>query len=270
LAPTIKKIEIEATIIETLAPQRPDEGILPQTIAISGRGPCPACGQIHSPGSVPFGHASDGWFEMNEGVRCGVSTMDPELIIARLQQVSQATVTSNPRVEVLSRQVAEIGLTEKQGFRRISIRDRGEKDHYALLQGGVELALRPTLEEDGVIRLDLNPLTTAATLSAASTDRSTSSSASLSVPPGSCVVIGGLDFGIERATDIASRSKRIGSILTGKFSDNEIREVVIVIRVRQLNESETVASPASLSIESNERESPAPLLIPTNVSPIPQ
>lgn len=263
------KIDIDVTIIEMLSPQRPEQGMLSQSITVADRGSCPTCGLNHTPGEAPSGHAIDGWFPMNEGIRCGVCSMPPEQIVTRLQQNSQATVTATPHAQVLSQQIAEIGLTEKQGFRRINFRPTGEKDQYELLQGGVEMAMRPTLEGDGTIRLDLTPVTTAAGPTAETAKPGSPSTTSLSIAPGSCAVIGGMYFGIEQGSDLASRSKRIGSILTGKFADRDIREVVVIVRVQPTRDSDIEASPASLTIET-EAAAPAPLLIPVTVSPIPQ
>lgn len=263
------KIDIDVTIIEMLSPQRSELGMLSQSITVADGGTCPTCGLNHPPGEAPPGHAIDGWFPMNEGIRCGVSTMSPEQIVTRLQQNSQATVTATPHAQVLSQQIAEIGLTEKQGFRRINFRPTGEKDQYELLQGGVEMAMRPTLEGDGTIRLDLTPVTTAAALATETAKPGSPSTNTLSIPPGSCAVIGGMYFGIEQGSDLTSRSKRIGSILTGKFADRDIREVVVIVRVQPTRSSDIEASPASLTIET-ETAAPAPLLIPSTASPIPQ
>ena len=259
------KVDIDVTIIEMLTPQRPEQGLLSLAISVTGSGPCPTCGQNHPADEAPFGHAIDGWFQMNEGIRCGVCSMTPDLVVARLQQASQATVTATPHAQVLSRQVAEIGLTEKEGFRRINIRPTGEMDHYEMLQGGVELALRPTLEESGDIRLDLTPINTTAGGSAESSK--TNSTASLMIPAGSCAVIGGMYFGVEQATDLASHTNRLGSIQTGKFTDRDIREVVIVVRVQPSGSAADDASTESLTDESD-TEVPAPLLIPAMASPI--
>ena len=261
------KVDIDVTIIEMLTPQRPEQSLLSQAISATGSEPCPTCGQNHSADEAPLGHASDGWFQMNEGIRCGVCSMTPDRVITRLQEVSQATVTATPHAQVLSRQVAEIGLTEKQGFRRINIRQTGELDHYEMLQGGVELALRPTLEASGDIRLDLTPINTTAGGSAESAKTSSPSTASLTIPPGSCAVIGGMYFGIEQATDAVSQTKRIGSMLTGKFADRDIREVVIIVRVQPSSSTAVDATPVSLTVESV-TEAPAPLLIPAMTSPI--
>ncbi|MFO1006244.1 MAG: hypothetical protein U0929_09810 [Planctomycetaceae bacterium] len=263
------KVDIDVTILELLSPQRPEQGLLSQSITVADGGKCPTCGLNHAAGEVPLGHATHGWFQMNEGIRCGVCTMTSEQIITRLQQDAQATITATPHAQVLSRQVAEIGLTEKQGFRRINFRTTGEKDQYELLQGGVEIALRPTLEADGVIRLDLTPVTTAAGDLTDTAKPGSPSTTSLTIPPDSCAVIGGMYFGIEQGSDLASRSKRIGSILTGKFADRDIREVVVVIHVQPAGDSDIDASPASLTIESD-AAAPAPLLIPPTASPIPQ
>jgi len=263
------KVNIDVTIIELLSTQRPEQGLLTQSIPVADHGNCPTCGLRHTASETSLGHTTNGWFQMNEGIRCGVCSMTPEQIAIRLQQDAQATITATPHAQVLSRQVAEIGLNEKQGFRRIRIQPAGEKDQYELLQSGVGMAMRPTLEADGHIRLDLTPVN-AVTDSYTETTRSDSPlTTSLTIPPGSCAVIGGMYFGIEQPAEMVNRPKQTGSTLTGKFADRDIREVVVLIRVQPAHDSDRDASPASLTVESD-TAAPAPLLIPSTASPIPQ
>jgi len=234
------KIEIEATIIETQASQSVTQGTLFQSIVVSGRGPCSKCGQVHTPADVPVGHAVEGWFELTDGAHCGVCSMSPELIVAQLQQLSPASVTTTPSVQVLNRQLAEIGLTEQLGFRRQIARETGSKVQANFLQGGVQLALRPTLEDNGTIRLDLRPSSIESERSEESKPSDHSSAESMSsliVPPDSCVVIGGLSFEFDQAAESQSRSRRIGSILSGKSSEKDIREVVVILRVRKATDA---------------------------------
>lgn|GEM_PF-3071324 len=256
------RFEIEATIIETRAVPDATRGTLHQSLVVSGRGPCSKCGQVHAPTDVPVGHATEGWFELVDGVSCGVSPMSHDQIVARLQQSSEALVTAMAPVPVVNRQLAEIGLTEQQGFRRHLTRDADESDTVDFLQGGFQLALRPTLEDNGTIRLDVGD----SNASEPSKSISAESMASLQVPPGSCIVLGGLYFESERSpSEAVSRAKRISSILAGKSTGKNIHEVVVVICVRQSTDS--ASPPESQGSSVPVPQSPALLSIPALVAP---
>ena len=254
------QFEIEATIIETRATPGATRGTLHQSIVVSGRGPCSKCGQVHTPTDVTVGHAIEGWFELSDGVSCGVCPMSHDQIVARLQQSSEALVTAMAPVPVVNRQLAEIGLTEQQGFRRHLTQEAGQSDTVEFLQGGFQLALRPTLEDNGTIRLDVGD----SNASDPSKSISAESMASLQVPPGSCIVLGGLYFESERSpSEAVSRAKRISSILAGKSTGKNIHEVVVVIRVRESADAAPVPEYPRSSIPA----SPTPLSIPALVAP---
>ena len=249
------QIEIEATIIQSCSTQGDAHGQLRTAIEVTGLGPCAKCGQVHALTSLPAGHAIDGWFNLNDGISCGVSSSSPELIVARLQKLSAATVTPTLRDQVQSGQRAEIGLTEKMGFRRHIDRGAAGSEQFGLLQGGIQLTLRPTLEDDGTIRLEVGP--TIASPDTISTERC----ASVKVSPGHCVVIGGLFFDSVTPTDAASSSDPSHPLLGQKSTGQDMHEVVVLISVRHTTQTTPPAPSHGLS-------SPAPssLLAPPTFS----
>jgi hypothetical protein len=199
-------VEIEATILEIRQAAGGPRGVFRRTLSVAGQGSCPLCGVVHDGPVGQVGHSVAGWFELEDGIQAGVCPMTPDLITATLQKHSTTTVSATPRVNILSRQLAEIALTEQPGYRRHLVREKPESDEVQLLPG-VKITLRPTAGENGLIRLDLRP----------SSVTSEEFSASLSVPPSSCVVLGGLDFVREPATPPAAE---------------DLYEVVVLIQVR--------------------------------------
>ena len=211
-AETPQAVEIEATILEIRPTREASRGLFRQALWVADQSPCPRCGVVHH-GVVEVGHSAEGWVELGEGLSSGVCQMTPEAITAKLQQLSTTTVTATPRVYVLNRQLAEIGLSQRPGFRRLIVRAENGSPPAAVPSGDVRLSLRPSVDEGGLIRLDLQPASAP----------STEFSASLHVPQDSCVVLGGLYFESERTTDPA-----------GSTPLKDQHEVVVLIRVRPL------------------------------------
>ena len=204
-------VEIEATILEIRQPAGGPRGVFRQALSVAGQGPCPRCGVVHDGPVGQVGHSVQGWFELEDGIQAGVCPMTPDVITTTLQKHSITNVTATPRVNVLSRQLAEIELTEQPGFRRHIVRGKPASAEVQLLPG-VNISLRPTVGENGLIRLDLRPSSAA----------SEEFSVRLNVPPNSCVVLGGLDFVRESADPADSK---------------DLYEVVVLIQVRPLENS---------------------------------
>lgn len=216
-------LEIEATILQFRLEKDAPHGAFRQALTVAGRGPCPLCGVVHSGAVGQIGHSAEGWVELGDGVSGGVCLLTPTQIVEKLKPLGTISVTSPPRVPVPDRQLAVVGLTELQGFRRHFMQPVPESRKVDLLTGGLQLSLRPTLNEDGLIRLDLQP----------SLHPQNEHLASLIMTAESCVVIGGLYF--ENLPP--SQSAGLPPLWDGKQREGETRpkdliEVVVLINVR--------------------------------------
>lgn len=208
-------VRIEATILQLRAPQGAEPGFFRQTLTAIDRGRCPQCGLVHAAEeSLSVGHSRGGWTELGTGLSCGVCAMSVEQVVARLKSRSPATITALAPVDVAERQLAEIALTEQQGFRRqVSIRS-GVNENAELLQGGLQLKLCPTVLADGCVQLDLTP----------GADQSEAEEAThVNLAPEQCVVLGGLYF--EHQMQITPATALIGAA-------KDLHEVVVLIRAK--------------------------------------
>ena len=210
-----QSVEIEATIREIRQAAERPRGVFRQALSVAGHGPCPLCGVVHDGPVGKVGHSCEGWLELEDGTQVGVCPMTPDVITATLQKHATTTVTATPRVHILSQQMAEIALTAQLGFRRHLVRGTPATVDAQPLPG-VQISLRPTVGENGLIRLDLRPSSGAAE----------GFSASLNVPQNSCVVLGGLDFVREPETPPADPA-----------DSTDLYEVVVLIQVRPLENS---------------------------------
>lgn len=203
--------EIEASILEIRPAMKGARGVFRQALSVGERGPCPLCGITHAGPIDELGHTVNGWLALGEGLSGGVCPLTLDGITTQLQLVSTISVTATPRVQVQNHQLAEIVLTEQQGFRRHIVRHSSGSAEVTAPTGAVQISLRPSGGEDGQIRLDLRPSSLA----------SAEGNPRLVVPPNQCVVIGGMEF--ERVRSSETKTEDTAA---------DLYEIVIVIRVR--------------------------------------
>ncbi len=252
-----QRVEIETTILQIQHADGSPRGGFRQALTVTDAGPCPKCGQFHNGPVAGTGHTLQGWLDLGDGTSCAVCPQSPELIASKLKQFTGASVISTPRVEVLNQQLAEIGLTEQHGFRRVIVRSESPHEAVELSEGSVQLSLRPTVLKDGMIRLEIRP--SDANSNSQNQSRAAESSGGLLIPPGSCAVLAGLYFesGVpiesERQTGIRSPVATEKTPLSGTY------EIVVLIRTQIVNRTRTAGIDNSASREISAPQIPAPL-----------
>ena len=215
------RLEIEAKFLQFRLAKEAKPGAFRQALTVAGRGPCPLCGVVHSEATGQIGHSSEGWVELGDGVSAGVCLLTPKMITEKLKPLGTISVTSTPNVQVRDRQLAVVGLTELQGFRRhLMSLEQGSRE-VDFLTGGLQLSLRPTLSQDGLIRLDLQP----------SMNSRGEFQASLMMSSESCVVIGGLYF--ENLPPSTSAGQP-GHQQADEAQPKDLQEVVVLLSVRPI------------------------------------
>lgn len=210
-----RTVRIEATILQLKVPPTTQPGVFRQALSVIERGPCPQCGLVHAPGeTMSIGHSQAGWTEIGGGLSCGTCAMTVEQVVARLKSHATTTITALAPIEIGDRQLADFALTEQQGFRRqVSMRP-GDADSTEIVSEGLQLRLRPLVQTDGSVRLELTPR-------GATGEQSGTAQADL--PPDQCIVLGGLYF--EHQMQITPASARTGA-------PQQMHEVVVLIRAK--------------------------------------
>ena len=232
---TLIRVEIEATILQSRHVPGTSPRAFRQALTVAGQGACLRCGEVHIGAINKVGHSSEGWVDLGDGISTGVCLMTPELVTSKLKQLATTSVTLMPRVQVLDRQLAVIGLTELQGFHRQLSRSDAGNSSESLIGDNLQLSLRPTVGENGQIRLDLHPHQSPAG----------EFNASLIVPADSCVVVGGLFFERDRSSESAAHPPSWVKPPEGnQLPSKDLFEVVALIRVRVLSGHATAERPA--------------------------
>ncbi len=91
------------------------------------------------------------------GTRVGIVTNDVAVFIKALDQVTDTTVLSHPKLLVLNRQRAELLIGEKLGYLSSTATETSTTQTVEFLEVGTQLTVRPFVSEDGFIRLELKP-----------------------------------------------------------------------------------------------------------------
>lgn len=222
-------VAIQATILQIRHAAVGQRGIYRRGFPVirSGAGDCRECGLKHSVEEIPVGHSADGWHGLPDGVSVGVSDLAPQLMVQRLQQLGELTMTTTPEIQIQRGQWAEIGLTEQQGFRRYLFKGKQGTEQVGLLEGGLQIALRATRAGDGSMTLELKPSSPIERVSAGDT----TGGSSIRVPAGASVILGGLYFDL--VADTADRGDGWLPHVTGRASNpRNLHEVIVILDAR--------------------------------------
>ncbi len=226
--PAVPEVMISATVLQVHHPLVSSRGLYHRGIFVSRAGPCPQCGETHAPEEAAPGHFSRGWQGLADGVATGVSPLSPKLIADRIHQLGDATLIAIPQVRVPSGRIAEIGLTEQQGYRRYHFKNGKESEEVGFLEGGLQLSLRPTLAADGSLSLELKPRSTIDSTRA--TEESTATT--VQIPLGSSVILGGLYFDMTTTDTTAKPTGWIQSVSGQKTGPSDLHEVIVIIEAQ--------------------------------------
>lgn len=152
-----------------------------------------AFGLASSPGNVLAGPAT---------LKLGLYSNDVGVFIRMLDEVTDTTVLSNPKILALNRQAARVLIGERVGYLNTTSTNTATTQSVAFLDTGTQLYFRPFVGNDNTIRLELKPSVSSAVVR----DVKNSSGSTVTVPDeitnelttnvivrdGQTVVLGGL------------------------------------------------------------------------------
>lgn len=177
-------------------------------------------------------------------IKLGVISDDVAVFIRALDEVTDTTILSNPKVLALNRQPAKVLVGRKIGYLNTTSTETSTTQTVEFLDTGTQLAFRPFVAKDGSIRLELKPrvsegvIRDAADATGASVtipDEITQEiTTNVIVPDGSTVVLGGLF----KETTRLGRSQVpligdipiIGAAFRGHDDSTDRAEIIFLIR----------------------------------------
>ncbi|XVJ58624.1 MAG: hypothetical protein HEQ23_04170 [Tepidisphaera sp.] len=111
----------------------------------------PRAGSGAAANSSPGNFAGPGTFKI------GFIKNDVAMFLRVLDQVTDTTVLSNPRILVLNRMASRVLVGRRVGYLNTTSTDTATTQTVEFLDTGTQLHVRPFVSDDGVIRLELKP-----------------------------------------------------------------------------------------------------------------
>jgi type IV pilus assembly protein PilQ len=225
-----------------------DTGVMPSNgrgAAVTGRP-----GNIAGPGTLKFGIISD----------------DVSVFLRALDEVTDLTVLSNPKILTLNRQAARVLVGRKIGYLNTTSTQTSTTQSVEFLDTGTQLSVRPFVSTDGMIRMELAPrvseglireATDATGAAVTIPDEITQEvTTNVMVPDGSTIVLGGLFREqtklVRRQVPVLGDIPLIGNAFRG-FDDSTDRSEIIFMITPSIVSDKRLIEEGELAIGHMER-----------------
>jgi type IV pilus assembly protein PilQ len=184
------------------------------------------------------------------GLKVGVVAGDVAAFLKVLDEVSNTTVISRPNILTLNRQPARVLVGTKVGYLSSTSTDTSTTQTVQFLDTGTQLYFRPFVSRDGMIRMELKPQVSNATIrdvtdSGGSTvtipDENTSElSTNVIVRDGNTIVLGGLftesTFAGRRQVPFLGDLPVLGQAFRGNDDATDRAEIIFMIKPTIVND----------------------------------
>ena len=195
--------------------------------------------------------SSAGNFSGPGTLKAGIIHDDIGVFVRALDEVSDVTILSNPKILALNRQPARVLVGRKLGYLNTTSTETATTQTVEFLDTGTQLSFRPFIANDGNIRMELKPRVSEGVIRAATDvtgaavtipDEITQElTTNVIVPDGATVVLGGL---FKETTNL-SRSQvpilgdipLIGPAFRGHDDGTDRSEIIFMIKPTIVNDA---------------------------------
>jgi len=169
----------------------------PRYLSVSGNGSVLNSAAGFSPSTaITTTGKSQGAAASNEhGFKLAVSTDNLTAFVNLLETVGHTTVLASPKVLALNKQRAEIIVGSQLGYRTVTTTETAAVESVQFLDVGTQLRMRPFVQQDGRIRMEIHPEKSSGKVSETTglpEKDTTQVTTNLTVRSGETIVIGGL------------------------------------------------------------------------------
>lgn len=184
------------------------------------------------------------------GLKLGVVSNGASLFLRVLDEVTDTTILSNPKLLVLNRQPARVLVGRKVGYLNTTSTDTATTQTVEFLDTGTQLYVRPFVMGDGMIRMELKPQVSEAVIREA-TD---ATGAAVTIPDeitnelatnvvvrdGQTIVLGGLfresTQSTRRQLPVLGDLPLIGQAFRGNEDETNRSEIIFMITPTKMND----------------------------------
>jgi len=189
---------------------------------------------------------TQGFASQGTGLNVGIITNNIAMFINALEEVSDTTILSNPKVLALNKQPAEVNIGDQIGYRGdVTSTETSQVSQAAFLDVGTVLRFRPFISDDGYVRMEVHPEVSdrgGETIDGVPSKATTQVTCNVMIKDGYTIVIGGLF----REETIISREQipglgsvpGFGWLFRNKSDSTSRREIVILLTPHIIEEDE--------------------------------
>ncbi|MCX5648659.1 MAG: hypothetical protein NTX40_06120 [Planctomycetota bacterium] len=180
------------------------------------------------------------------GLNIGIVTNNVSVFINALEEVTDTTVLSNPKVLTLNKQRAEVMVGDRIGYRTTTFTETQAYETVEFLESGTQLVFRPFISDDGYIRLEVHPEVSSGDLvNNLPRESTTEVTCNVMIKDGHTLVIGGLfdeDVSIGR-TQIPGLGNipGLGWLFRSREDSTTRNEIIVLLTPHIIQEEEAYA-----------------------------
>ena len=210
-----------------------------------------------SPALVP---AAGDFVANTGGLTYGFIAGDVSTLIEALETIADTTLVASPNLRVLNKQKAEMIIGERLSYLTLAFNGTQTVQNVNFLDAGTKLLFRPFISPDGLIRLEIHPERSTATINSTTglpNLETTEVTTNVMVRDGTTVVIGGLIT--EEITENTSQVPLLGSLpligaaFRNRNEQTQRTEMIVLITPHIVREQEAAMEGEKLQFETEER-----------------
>ena len=189
---------------------------------------------------------TQGFAAPGTGLNIGIVTNNVSVFINALEEVTDTTVLSNPKVLTLNKQRAEVMVGDRIGYRTTTFTETQAYETVEFLESGTQLIFRPFISDDGYIRLEVHPEVSSGDLvNNLPRESTTEVTCNVMIKDGHTLVIGGLfdeDVSIGR-TQVPGLGNipGLGWIFRSREDATTRNEIIVLLTPHIIQEEEAYA-----------------------------
>lgn len=184
-------------------------------------------------------------------LKVGVVNEDVAVFMRVLDSVTDTTIVSSPKLLTLNRQAARVLVGQRVGYLNTTFTDAATTTSVEFLDTGTELAVRPFVSKDGLIRLELRPQISSATFRniidtngntiTIPDEDTTELSTNIQVRDGQTIVLGGLftetTTANRRQIPVLGNMPLIGAAFRGHDDTTNRSEIIFMVTPSLVNDT---------------------------------